>query len=80
MEKFNLMDFIAKLGKAYLNEENKNSNDSNFNGNFTKGETKEVAKPSPIQPRKQSDSEKAIVEMLRRHDKKSREIDERNKQ
>ncbi len=76
MENFNLVDFIAKLGNAYLNSEDKKTE----NSTFQKGKTEPQQTTSAPKPRHQSDNEKAIIEMLRNHDKKSREIDEKNKQ
>lgn len=76
MEKFNLMDFIAKLGKAYLSEENKKPQEQTF----SKGQTETAPKDNAPKPQKQSDSQKALAEMLRRHDVKAREIAEKNKQ
>ena len=86
MEQFNLLDFIAKLGEAVL----KNSTRSAASDN---GETLPPAPPSapPVRsdtpqkmrlsppPRVQSDNEKAIVELIKKHDMRSKAIDERIK-
>ncbi len=76
MSNFNLMDFIAKLGNAYLNSEDKKQQTENFQ----KGKTEPQQTISASKPRHQSDNEKAIIEMLRRHDAKAKEIEEKNKQ
>ena len=82
MKKFDLLDLITRLGEAVLSGSGKKTaeqTDQNADvaGGFVKTETQ---KPMPASDLKQpSTSEQAVVEMLRRHDKKSKEIDEKIK-
>ena len=84
LEKFNLLDLIARLGEAVLAGNDKknavtNGNTDGKTGDFKKVDETANAVPnvSPPNEHTPSTSEQAFVEMLRRHDKKSREIDEK---
>ena len=80
MEKFNLLDLIARLGEAVLagNDKKTAAASDNTDGKtntFKKAD--EAPDATPQKDRTPSTSERAFVEMLRRHDKKSKEIDEK---
>ena len=93
MEKFNLLDLIARLGEAVLKGSDKSTVNSDgdggrknpFNAPDGDGTTADInAAPDKKPPesqtaKKPSTSEQALVEMLRRHDKKSKEIDDKIK-
>lgn len=76
MNKFNLYDLIGKLAAATTQKKEEQP---------TADQTRFQTKPAPpppadIAPKKPFGADKAaVVEMLRRHDKKSREIDEKIK-
>lgn len=74
MEKFNLIDFIARLGNAFAGQNTQVKKET-----FKKTEEQNTAPNPPAAPAKRSDSELAVVEMLRRHDMKAKEIEEKNK-
>ena len=86
MEKINLLDLIARLGEAVLSGSDKKQSDKTQNAqakttDFKMADTSSAAEESrpPESGHAPSTSEKAFVEMLRRHDKKSKEIDEKVK-
>ena len=77
MNKFNLYDLIGKLAAATTQKKEENP---------AADQTVRKDRPAPpppvadIPPKKPFGADKAaVVEMLRRHDKKSREIDEKIK-
>ena len=84
MEKFNLLDFIARLGDAFLTggavkrgneanpkEEVRPADKPASNKPFGAAEQKNDEKSSSPTAKAPSTSEKAMVEMLRRHDEKA---------
>ena len=104
MEKFNLLDFIARLGEAYVKKngeadrsqsdkpsaESSNSAQQAFRA-FAPAQKKEPAAKNatnsfaavnsgdelfPYGTRALSDNEKALVEMIRKHDIRSKKISE----
>ena len=79
MEKFNLLDFIARIGEAYFagNGKAPTKPDDNAAGKFKNDGASPVAETAAPKKQGLSTSEQAMVEMLRRHDQKSKEIDER---
>jgi len=86
LEKFNLLDLIARLGEAVLSKSDKKQSDKvksaqEKTGDLKTEDTSFADEKSKTQKNfhAPSTSEKAFVEMLRRHDKKSKEIDEKVK-
>ena len=84
MEKFNLLDLIARLGEAVLAGNDKKATAANDSADGKTDTFKKVDEApaavqnaTPQKDRTPSTSEQAFVEMLRRHDKKSKEIDEK---
>ena len=76
MKDFNVYDLIGRLADAVNNKKNRPA--------VTEAENKSVAEPdipaaAPPKKKPFGADKAAVVEMLRRHDKKSREIDERIK-
>ena len=82
MEKFNFLDLIAKIGETVL----KNSSLSQAEATPPKDQSAANDQPpsapknnTPPAQRVQSDGEKAMIELIKRHDARSKAIDERVK-
>lgn len=84
-QNFNILDFIASIGRAYFNRSKQNNEQAgDAPKNTSEPEFQPRSAPASASETKQNavlsrptspvDSKKALVEMLRRHDERARKI------